>query len=90
MGGDPVTLRFNNRPSDPRSVPVTSLIWNKCEPRVLLRCAAAWDTNERQGAVCLRGRPACDEALGRRMKEPVWPFQWTSGEGLWSPDSENL
>lgn len=56
MGGDPVTLRFNNRPSDPRSAAVTSLIWNKCEPRVLLRCASAWDTNERQGAVSLRGR----------------------------------
>lgn len=58
MGGDPVTLRFNNRPSDPRSVPVTSLIWNKCEQRVPLRCAPAADANERQGAVCLRGQRA--------------------------------
>lgn len=41
MGGDPVTLCSNNRLSDPRSVSVTSVIWNECEPCVTLCRALA-------------------------------------------------
>lgn len=41
MGGDPVTLCSDNRLSDPRSVSVTSVIWNESESCVALCRAIA-------------------------------------------------